>query len=129
MTNIAIIPARGGSKRIPQKNIKLFCGKPIIAYSIEAAQQSGAFDAVLVSTDDEKIADIARKYGAEVPFMRPDYLADDYTGTTGVIVHAITEWQKMGNEVDLACCIYATAPFFTKAIYCRSTRQIKSASN
>lgn len=114
MNNIAIIPARGGSKRIPQKNIKLFCGKPIIAYSIEAALASGVFDTVLVSTDDEKIASIAREYGAQVPFMRPDYLSDDYTGTTDVIEHAIVEWQKLGNSINLACCIYPTAPFIQK---------------
>jgi len=114
MNNIAIIPARGGSKRIPNKNTKLFCGKPIIAYSIEVALQSGMFDTVLVSTDDDQIASIAREYGAIVPFMRPDYLSDDHTGTTEVIQHAINEWQKMGNVVGLACCIYATAPFLQK---------------
>ncbi len=114
MNNIAIIPARGGSKRIPQKNIKLFCGKPIIAYSIETALQSGVFDAVIVSTDDEHIAQIARQYGAKVPFMRPAHLADDYTGTTDVIEHVLSEFQKLGNEVNLACCIYPTAPFIQK---------------
>ena len=126
MTNIAIIPARGASKRISNKNIKLFCGKPIIAYSIEAAQQSGVFETVLVSTDDENIAEIARQYGAEVPFMRPGYLADDYTGTTNVIVHAISEWQKMGNEVDLACCIYATAPFLQKQYIVEALDRLKA---
>jgi len=125
MNNIAIIPARGGSKRIPDKNIKLFCGKPIIAYSIEAALQSGVFDTVLVSTDNEKIAKIAREYGAEVPFMRPDFLADDHTGTTDVIEHAIIEWQKLGHEINLACCIYATAPFLQKQYIVEAVNKLK----
>ena len=107
---IAIIPARGGSKRIPRKNIKDFCGKPIIAYSIEAALDSNIFDKVIVSTDDEEIAKIAKEYGAEVPFIRPSELSDDYTATIPVIAHAIKELQKEG-PVDIACCIYATAPF------------------
>ena len=114
MNNIAIIPARGGSKRIPNKNTKLFCGKPIIAYSIEVALQSGVFDHVLVSTDDENIARIARQYGAIVPFVRPKELSDDYSGTTEVIQHAVKKWQEMGHKVNLACCIYATAPFLQK---------------
>jgi len=126
MSNIAVIPARGGSKRIPNKNIKLFCGKPIIAYSIEAALQSGVFEAVIVSTDCDKIADIARQYGAEVPFMRPDYLADDHTGTTDVIEHAIYEWNKLGNSVDLACCIYATAPFLQKQYIVEAINRLKA---
>jgi len=126
MSNIAIIPARGDSKRIPNKNIKLFCGKPIIAYSIEAALQSGVFDAVLVSTDNERIADIARQYGADVPFMRPNYLADDHTGTTDVIVHTIAEWQKMGNKVNIACCIYATAPFLQKQYIVEALERLKT---
>ncbi len=90
---IAIIPARGASKRIPRKNIKEFCGKPIIAYSIETALQSGLFDQVIVSTDDEEIADVAREYGADVPFMRPDELSDDFVGTDDVFLHAL-EWVK-----------------------------------
>ena len=114
MNNIAIIPARGGSKRILNKNAKLFCGKPIIAYSIEVALQSGVFDHVLVSTDDENIARIARQYGATVPFVRPKELSDDYSGTTEVIQHAIQQWQELGHQVNLACCIYATAPFLQK---------------
>ncbi|WP_160060468.1 pseudaminic acid cytidylyltransferase [Psychromonas sp. L1A2] len=126
MSNIAIIPARGGSKRISNKNIKLFCGKPIIAYSIEAALQSGVFDAVLVSTDSEAIANIAKQYGAEVPFIRPDYLADDHTGTTDVIEHAITEWQNLGNKINLACCIYATAPFLQKKYIVDAINRLKA---
>lgn len=108
--NIAIIPARGGSKRIPRKNIKDFCGKPIIAYSIEVALESGLFDRVIVSTDDEEIAQVARKYGAEVPFMRPKELADDYTGTTAVAEHTIRWFKEIDIIVDYACLIYATAP-------------------
>lgn len=109
--NVAIIPARGGSKRIPRKNIKLFCGKPMIAWSIEAALKSACFQRVIVSTDDEKIAAIAEQYGAEVPFMRPAELSDDFTNTTPVIKHAI-DW-LLSNQISpqYVCCIYATAPF------------------
>jgi N-acylneuraminate cytidylyltransferase len=107
----AIIPARGGSKRIPQKNIKQFCGKPMIAWSIIAAQQSGCFDDIIVSTDDNKIAEIAQDYGAQVPFIRPAELSDDYTGTTAVIRHAILWLQSAGKNPQETCCIYATAPF------------------
>lgn len=108
---VAIIPARGGSKRIPRKNIKMFCGKPMIAWSIEVALQSGCFDQVVVSTDDEEIASVARQHGARVPFMRPRELADDYTGTIPVIRHAIEQLEAQRLEVKQACCIYATAPF------------------
>ena len=108
---IAVIPARGGSKRIPRKNIKNFCGKPMIAWSIEAAKASALFDHILVSTDDAEIADIAKEWGAEVPFMRPVELSDDHAGTTEVIAHA-TRWAlEQGFDVDAVCCIYATAPF------------------
>ena len=108
---LAIIPARGGSKRIPRKNIKPFCGKPMIAWSIEAALESGCFDRVIVSTDDEEIAEVARQYGAEVPFMRPLELSDDHTGTIPVIRHAIETINSQGRAVEQACCLYATAPF------------------
>lgn len=108
---IALIPARGGSKRIPRKNIKLFHGKPMLAYSIEAAQQSGCFDKIIVSTDDLEIAAIARQYGAEVPFMRPAAIADDYATTMDVIQHAIAWCESQQMSVELLCCIYATAPF------------------
>lgn len=108
---LAIIPARGGSKRIPRKNIKPFCGKPMIAWSIEAAQESGCFDRVIVSTDDAEIAEVARQYGAEVPFMRPLELSDDHTGTIPVIRHAIETINSQGRAVEQACCLYATAPF------------------
>lgn len=108
---IAVIPARGGSKRIPRKNIKPFCGKPMIAWSIEVAKACGLFEHVIVSTDDAEIAEVARQWGAEVPFMRPEELANDHAGTTPVIAHA-TQWAlNQGFNVSAACCIYATAPF------------------
>lgn len=108
---LAIIPARGGSKRIPRKNIRHFCGKPMIAWSIEAACSSGCFDRIIISTDDAEIAEVARAYGAEVPFVRPPELSDDHTGTIPVISHAIEWISRNVAPVDLACCIYATAPF------------------
>lgn len=108
---LAIIPARGGSKRILRKNIKLFCGKPMIAWSIDAALQSGCFDRIVVSTDDAEIAQVAEDCGAEVPFVRPPELSDDHTGTIPVIAHAICWQNAHGQAVSQACCIYATAPF------------------
>ncbi len=108
---IAVIPARGGSKRIPRKNIKDFCGKPMIAHAISAAKQSGLFEHVCVSTDDEEITRIAREWGAETPFMRPAELADDHTPTVPVIAHAITACQALGWHIDYACCIYPGVPF------------------
>ena len=110
---LAIIPARGGSKRIPLKNIKPFCGKPMIAWSIEAALQSACFDQVIVSTDDAEIAEVARRWGAAVPFVRPAELSDDHTGTIPVIRHAIEWFNRQGQSVEQACCLYATAPFVT----------------
>lgn len=109
--NIAIIPARGGSKRIPRKNIKDFYGKPMIAYSIEAAIQSGCFDRVIVSTDDREIAEVAKQYGAEVPFTRPTEIADDHATTMDVMHHAINWCLKHGDNLEAVCCLYATAPF------------------
>ncbi len=108
---LAVIPARGGSKRIPRKNIRPFCGKPMIAWSIEAAQVSGCFDRIIVSTDDAEIAEVARAHGAEVPFMRPAELADDHTGTIPVVRHALEWCVENATAPDLVCCIYATAPF------------------
>lgn len=108
---LAVIPARGGSKRIPHKNVKLFCGKPIIGWSIASAQESECFDRIIVSTDDEEIADIARSFGAEVPFLRPKTLSDDHSGTTPVIAHAINWQSKNGKAATHVCCIYPTAPF------------------
>lgn len=113
MSSIAIITARGGSKRIPKKNIKKFCGKPIIAYSIEAAISSGAFDEVMVSTDSEEIADIARHYGAAVPFMRSCETSSDYAATADVLAEVMEEYKKRGMEFGTICCIYPTAPFVT----------------
>jgi pseudaminic acid cytidylyltransferase len=106
---IAVIPARGGSKRIPRKNIRAFCGKPMIAWPIEAARAAGIFDRILVSTDDREIADIAVQWGGEVPFTRPSDLADDYVGTTEVVGHAAQWARQQGWPVASVCCIYATA--------------------
>jgi len=108
--NIAIIPARGGSKRVPRKNIKLFHGKPLIAYSIETALESKLFDKIIVSTDDDEIAQIAREYGAEVPFIRPKELSDDFTGAGAVVGHALNWLKENGQNYDFYCLIYATAP-------------------
>ena len=111
MSVFAVIPARGGSKRIPRKNIKTFLGKPVISYSIEKAISSQLFEKVIVSTDDDEIACIAKKYGAEVPFVRPAKLSDDYTGSSKVVAHFVNWMQQQGLRVDALCCIYATAPF------------------
>ena len=108
---VAIIPARGGSKRIPQKNIKSFAGKPIIAYSIKSAQETGLFDRIIVSTDSQEVAQVARNCGAEVPFVRPAELADDYTGTAKVVLHALKWLSQQNQKVVSLCCLYATAPF------------------
>lgn len=108
---LAVIPARGGSKRIPRKNIRSFGGKPMIAWSIEAARHSGCFDSIVVSTDDEEVAAVARAHGAAVPFMRPADLADDFTPTIPVVRHAV-EWHRAhGCAPESVCCLYATAPF------------------
>lgn len=113
MKRLAIITARGGSKRIPRKNIKEFCGKPILAYSIEAALKSGSFDTVMVSTDDEEIAGIAREYGAEVPFMRSEKTSNDFATTKEVVREVLDTYAAQGKEFDQFCCIYPTAPFLT----------------
>src|SRR5580693_1050321 len=110
---VAIIPARGGSKRIPRKNIRLFAGKPIIAYSIAAAQKCDLFDRIVVSTDDAEIAAVARDYGAEAPFVRPADLSDEHTGTIAVTGHALTWLAENGCNAEIGCCVYATAPFLT----------------
>ena len=107
---IAIIPARGGSKRIPNKNIRLFCGKPIIAYSIEAARETGIFDHIVCSTDSDEIAKVAVEYGAEVPFRRTAELSNDYVGIDAVLLQGILDAEKAYGLVESACCIYATAP-------------------
>ena len=108
---IAIIPARGGSKRIPNKNIKSFAGQPIISYSIKVAQDTDLFDRIIVSTDSEKIAELAKTCGAEVPFIRPAELADDFAGTIPVLIHALNWLNEHESTADYFCCIYATAPF------------------
>lgn len=113
MPNICIIPARGGSKRIPRKNIMNFLGKPIIAYSIEAAVDSGLFDEVMVSTDDIEIADISSKYGAKIPFLRSKENSNDYAGTFDVIKEVIDKYKNLGSNFTYGCCIYPTAPFVT----------------
>lgn len=109
--NIAVIPARGGSKRIPRKNIKFFCGRPMIAWAISKAEESGLFDHIIVSTDDGEIAGLARNWGAETPFVRPADLADDLTPTVPVVAHTIKSCLDLGREADYVCCIYPCAPF------------------
>ncbi len=111
MKNLAIIPARGGSKRIPRKNIKEFCGKPIIAYSIEAALSSSLFEEIMVSTDDAEIADVARQYGAKVPFMRSAENSNDFSGLTDVCIEVVKCYGSLGMNFDAVCCILPTAPF------------------
>ena len=113
--NIAVILARGGSKRIPRKNIKEFCGKPIIAWAIEVAKQSGLFDHILVSTDDDEIAEVASLCGAEVPFTRPEELSNDYAVTSEVVAHAVSWMHEQNWRLNAVCCIYATSVFFTVA--------------
>lgn len=116
MKKIAIITARGGSKRIPKKNIKEFCGKPIIAYSIQAALDSGVFDEVMVSTDSEEIAKIAKEYGANVPFLRSEKTSSDYASTNDVLDEVLECYEKTGEHYDVLCCIYPTAPFLTEKV-------------
>lgn len=113
MSNLCIITARGGSKRIPRKNIRVFLGKPIIAYSIEAAVQSGVFDEVMVSTDDEEIASVAKEYGASVPFLRSEATSNDYATTADVLNEVLDEYGKRGMTFDFFACVYPTAPFVT----------------
>lgn len=113
MRSVAIITARGGSKRIPRKNIKEFCGKPILAYSIQAALESMIFDEVMVSTDDQEIAEVAKKYGAIVPFFRSEKTSDDYATTADVLKEVIRDYKNIGKTFDWMCCIYPTAPFVT----------------
>ena len=116
MKCLAMITDRGGSKRIPRKNIKEFCGKPILAYSITAALECGLFDEVMVSTDDEEIAEVAKQYGARVPFFRSRENADDYSTTRDVALEVIESYGRLGREFDAVCVIYPTAPFITAEI-------------
>ena len=113
MKKIAIITARGGSKRIPGKNIRPFSGKPIMAYSIEAALESGIFDEVMVSTEDKRIAELAKQYGAKVPFFRSEETAGDFAGTNDVLLEVLEEYERRGECFEFGCCIYPTAPFVT----------------
>ncbi|QKF78803.1 pseudaminic acid cytidylyltransferase [Arcobacter defluvii] len=125
---VAIIPARGGSKRIPRKNIKDFFGKPLIAYSIEVALKSNLFDKVIVSTDDEEIAQISKKYGATVPFLRPKKLSDDFTGTGAVVNHALEYLKSVGEDYDFICTIYATAPFLDEKYLIEGFEKLKKSN-
>ncbi len=125
MSSIAIITARGGSKRIPRKNIKDFCGKPIIAYSIEAALGSGAFDEVMVSTDDEEIKKIALDCGAQVPFMRSEATSNDFATTSDVLKEVFDTYESKGKSFEYACCIYPTAPFVTGEKLCKAMKKLK----
>ena len=125
--NVCVIPARGGSKRIPRKNIKIFNGKPVIAYSIEAALASEQFDRVIVSTDDEEISSVAKEYGAEVPFVRPAELSNDYAGTLPVVKHAIEWFEKFDITPEFVCCLYATAPFVQTTALIEAYKQLKES--
>ena len=126
--SIAIIPARGGSKRIPRKNIKEFYGKPLIAYSIQAAFESKLFDKIIVTTDDKEIANVAKKYGADVPFLRPDELSDDFTGTGDVVQHALAWLKSEGETFDYACTIYATAPLLQSKYLVQGYNALKDST-
>jgi len=125
---VAIIPARIGSKRIPNKNIKLFAGQPIISYSIHVARETGLFDRLIVSTDSLEIAAVSKEYGAEVPFIRPAELSDDFTGTDAVILHALNWLSEHGEDIQFVCCIYATAPF-TQPEYIRAGFELLKKAN
>ena len=125
--NICVIPARGGSKRIPRKNIRPFRGRPIIAWSIAAAQESGCFQRILVSTDDEEIAVVSTSYGAEVPFLRPSRLADDKATTQEVMLHAMNWCDEQGLPLEVVCCLYATAPFVQPSDLAEAIRLLKCA--
>ncbi len=127
-SSIAIIPARGGSKRIPRKNIKDFHGMPLITYSIKVALKSKLFDKVIVSTDDEEIAKIAMEYGAVVPFLRPKELSDDFTGTGAVINHALEYLKSVGENYDFVCTIYATAPFLDEKYLIEGFEKLKKSN-
>ncbi len=128
MKTIAIITARGGSKRIPKKNIKEFCGKPIISYSIEAAVNSEMFDEVMVSTDSAQIAKIAKSYGANVPFLRNEETSNDYATTADVLNEVLDEYLKIGQSFDTLCCIYPTAPFVTSEKLKTAVKMLEQAN-
>lgn len=128
-SSIAIITARGGSKRILHKNIKEFCGKPIICYSIEAALRSGLFSEVMVSTDDEEIAEVAKRAGAEVPFMRSGETANDYASTDDVLLEVLGRYREQGKEFETFCCLYPTAPFVTPEKLQKAMRMLEHADS
>jgi len=128
MKNLAIIPARGGSKRIPHKNIKKFLGKPIIAYSIEAAKKSGLFDEVMVSTDDNEIAEVAKQYGAKVPFMRSNKNSDDFSTLAEVIIEVAKKYEETGGKYDNICCLLSTAPFITSRRITEAYNKLREGS-
>ena len=127
INSIAIIPARGGSKRIPRKNIKDFYGKPLIAYSIQVALESKLFDKIIVSTDDEEIANVAKNYGAEVPFIRPKELSDDFTGTGDVVKHTLDWLEENGETFKFVCTIYATAPLLLSDYLIEGYEKLKNS--
>jgi N-acylneuraminate cytidylyltransferase len=124
---IGVIPARGGSKRIPGKNIRPFAGKPIIAWTIQTALESRLFDRLIVSTDDDEIAEVALEHGAEVPFRRPAELADDHTGIIEVVQHAISWLAENGDDVEYVCCMLATAPFLQSATLSQALQQLSGS--
>lgn len=128
MSRIAIIPARGGSKRIPRKNIKDFCGKPILAYSIEAALKSKLFEEVMVSTDDEEIATIAKQYGASVPFLRSKETSSDFASTKDVLLEVLSEYNKNGKKFETMFCIYSTAPFVTPSVLKEAVNELEKTT-
>lgn len=128
MKNLCIIPARGGSKRIPRKNVKPFLGKPMLAYSIEAALKSGLFDEVMVSTDDEEIAEVARQYGAKVPFMRSAETANDFATTADVLKEVLNKYREQGKEFENMCCFYATAPLVRSEDVVRAYQLLNDSS-
>lgn len=126
---LCVIPARGGSKRIPRKNIRFFAGKPMISYAIEAARQCGLFHHIIVSTEDNEIAGVAEKLGAEIPFRRPENLADDYTGTNDVVAHAIAACERLGYNSEWVCCIYPAVPFICSDDIKQAYELLKNASH
>lgn len=124
--SVCVIPARGGSKRVPGKNIRPFCGRPLMAWSIDCAKESGLFDRIIVTTDSEDIAKVARECGAEVPFFRPPHLSDDITPTIPVVAHAVKELENQGEHYDYVCCLYATAPLVNPASLRKGFETIRS---
>ena len=128
-SSVCIITARGGSKRIPRKNVRDFCGKPMLAYSVETAVTSGIFDVVMVSTDDDEIADVARKYGAEIPFMRSEATSNDYATTADVLREVLSEYAKRGIEFDRMCCLYPTAPFVQVSELMEASEMIEAGAS